>query len=153
MGIEDLLIESTLKAAAGNFGKKIADVVLSYPLMDRMKSLVPFTDRATIEDFSRGKITDADIQLIRKHLTEETNQTKEFKALVQDAFNLSAGDTQLLMKHFKALNDMIGQQNLVDQHNEQGLAAEAQQDNLADEAREKIVYHEEQALKLLELRH
>jgi hypothetical protein len=153
MGIEALFIEVTLKAAAGNFGKKLADVILSYPLLDRMKSMLPFNDRERIDDFSRGKITAQDIDLIRQHITKEDNE-QEFKALAGDAFNLSDGDLQLLMQHLKALNDNIGgHQEMVDQHARAESGTEGQRDDMRTEAREKITYHEEQALKLLELRH
>lgn len=153
MGIEALYVSVVLKAAAGQFGKKIMESILSYPLMDRLKSLVPMSERDTVENFILKKATEQDVELIRKHLTDETNQTQEFKTLVRDSFNLSDGDVQLFLQHLKAYNDNLSKhQKLVDQHGRAGVATEGDYRNMMDHAGEKMSYHEEEALKLLELR-
>lgn len=154
MGIETLFVDVILKAAAGQFGKKVADVVLSYPFVDRLKSLIPMGKRDVMDKFSRGEVGQEEVDMVRKHITSDANTTQEFKTLVKESFNLSEGDMQLFTQHLKALNDNIGKrQKLIDQHGKAGIATQGDYENMIDQAREKVAYHEEQALKLLTLRH
>ncbi|MGH1334668.1 MAG: hypothetical protein ACRBFS_00965 [Aureispira sp.] len=150
MGIERLLVDITLKAAAGQLGKKISDAIVTYPFVENLKKLLPAKDQEEVDKLKEEEVSQEDIDLIRKHITNTVHTTKDFKVLVRDAFDLSGADVQLLMQYFEGLNNnVVKHKKLLKQYKQAGVAMQGDYENMIEQTQEKIAYHEAQALGIL----
>jgi len=151
MAIEQLLIDITLKAAAGQFGKKIGEAMLS-PLVNGLQGLLPSLDEEVVEKMEKGTVGDEDIALIRQQITNHVNHTEDFEILVRDSFDLSGATVKQFMQHLKALDsNMAKHQKLLKQYERAGMMLQGDYENMIEQVSEKIAFHEEKALGFLKV--
>lgn len=151
MAIEKLLIDLTLKAAAGQFGKKIGEAMLN-PLVDGLQNLIPSLSKEMVEKIEKGVVSDEDVAFIRQHIVSNVNHTEDFKILVRDSFDLSGATVEQFMQHLKALESNLAKhQKLLKQYERASTPMQGDFENMIEQVSEKIAFHEEKALGFLKV--